>query len=90
MRCSAVLLRELCHMAGSPYRPANLREVSWWDLEWLEIKRGASQVPVREEIVEDEAGVISSVIVPDLAPIPEDAMESKEGGTEGSMSLANN
>ena len=33
---------------------------------------------MREEIVEDDAGVISSVIVPTLAPVPEDAMEELE------------
>ena len=31
---------------------------------------------MREEIVEDDAGVISSVVVPDLAPV-EDAMEEE-------------
>ena len=36
----------------------------------------------------DEAGVISSVIVPAPAPVPVDAMESEEGGTEESMSSA--
>ena len=76
MRRSAVLLCELCHMAGSPYRPAELQEISWRDLEWLEIKWGASRVPVREEIIEDEAGVISSVVVPTLASDPGDAMET--------------
>ena len=34
MRRSAVLLRELCRMAGNLYCPADLREISWWDLEW--------------------------------------------------------
>ena len=46
MRHSAVLLRELCRMAGSPYRPAELREISWQDLKWLEIERGVSRVSV--------------------------------------------
>ena len=32
---------------------------------------------MREEIVEDDSGVISSVIVPTLAPVPEDAMEEE-------------
>ena len=45
---------------------------------------------MREEIVEDDAGVISSVIVPTLAPVIVDAMESIEEGTEGSMSSADN
>ena len=32
---------------------------------------------VREEVVEDDDGVISSVIVPTLAPVAEDAMEEE-------------
>ena len=40
-----------------------------------------------EEIVEDETGVISSVIVPTLAPVPDDAMEE---GSEESASSTNN
>ena len=48
----------------------------------MEIQRRASPsqregLPVREEVVEDDAGVISSVVVPDLAPIAEDAMEEE-------------
>ena len=34
-------------------------------------------LPVQEEIVEDDTGVISLVIVPDLAPLAEDAMEEE-------------
>ena len=33
--------------------------------------------PVREEIVEGADGVISSVVVPDLVPVAEDAMEEE-------------
>ena len=33
---------------------------------------------MREEVVEDDAGVISSVIVPTLEPVAEDAMEEEE------------
>ena len=77
-------------MAGSLYRPADLREISWRDLEWLEIERGASRVPAREEIVVDEAGVISLVVVPALSSVPEVTMESEEGGSEESMSSADN
>ena len=33
----AILLRELCHMVGSPYRPADLHEISWRDLQWVKI-----------------------------------------------------
>ena len=40
---------------------------------------------VREEIVEDDAGVISSVIVPIPDPVPEDVME-EESDAEGSSS----
>ena len=38
---------------------------------------------MREEIVEDEAGVICSVIVPTLAPAAEDAMEEESDSTMG-------
>ena len=90
MSHSAILLRKLCNMAGRAYRPADLLEISWRDLQWVEIQRRASpssreEVPVREEVVEDDAGVISSVIVPTLAP---DAME--ESSDEGSLSPADN
>ena len=88
MHRSAVLLRGLCHMVGSLYHPADLQEISWWDLQWIEIEQGAGRIPVREEIIEDNARVLSSVIVPTLAPVPEDAMESEEGGSEESTSSA--
>ena len=32
---------------------------------------------MREEVIEDNAGVISSVIVPTLVPVAEDAMEEE-------------
>ena len=38
MAWSAVLLRELCNMAGRAYRPADLLEISWRDLQWVEIQ----------------------------------------------------
>ena len=87
MSRSAILLREFCNMAGRAYRPANLLEISWRDLQWVEIQWRASpsqreELPVREEVVEDDAGVISSIIVPTLAPVAEDAME--EGSSAGS------
>ena len=90
MSRSAILLREFCNMAGRAYRPADLLEISWGDLQWVEIQRRASpsqreELPVREEIVEDEAGVISSVIVPTLAAAPEDAMEEESESTVGSL-----
>ena len=79
---SAVLLWEFCNMAGRAYRPADLLEISWRDLQWVEIQRQASpsqrkELLVREEVVEDDSGVISSVIVPTLAPVAEDAMEEE-------------
>ena len=82
MARSAVLLRELCNMAGRAYRPADLLEISWRDLQWVEIQRQASlsqreELPVREEVVEDDDGVVSSVIVPTLEPVAEDAMEEE-------------
>ena len=70
-------------MAGRAYRPADLLEISWRDLQWVEIQRRASpsqreELPVREEVVEDDEGVVSSVIVPDLMPVAEDAMEESD------------
>ena len=81
MARSAVLLRELCNMAGRAYRPADLLEISWRDLQWVEMQRRASPsrreaMPVREEVVEGDDGVISSVIVPTLESV-EDAMEEE-------------
>ena len=42
MARSAILLRELCNMAGRAYRPADLLEISWRDLQWAEIQRRGS------------------------------------------------
>ena len=89
MARSAVLLCELCNMAGRAYRLANLLEISWRDLQWVEMQWRVSpsqreELPVREEIVEDDAGVISSVIVPTLAPVSEDVMEEESESTVGS------
>ena len=86
MARSAILLRELCNMAGRAYRPADLLEISWRDLQWVEIQHRASpsqreELPVREEVVEDDAGVISLVIVPTLEPVAEDAMEESSVGS---------
>ena len=39
---------------------------------------------VREEVIEDNAGTISSVIVPTLAPVEEDAMEEESRSLVGS------
>ena len=73
-------------MAGRAYHPADLLEISWRDLQWVEIQRRASPsqregVPVREEVVEDDVGVISSIIVPTLTPVVEDAMEEESLGS---------
>ena len=38
MARSAVLLRELCNMAGRAYHLADLLEISWRDLQWVEIQ----------------------------------------------------
>ena len=82
MSRSAILLREFCSMAGRAYRPADLLEISWRDLQWVEMQRRASpsqreELLVREEVVEDDEGVVSSVIVPTLEPVAEDAMEDE-------------
>ena len=83
MSRSAILLREFCNMAGRAYCPADLLEISWRDLQWVEIQRRASpsqrkELPVREEVIEGDDGVISSVIVPTLEPAAEDAMEESD------------
>ena len=89
MARSTILLRKLCNMAGRVYHPTDLLEISWADLDGVEFRRRAGlwpheELPVREEIVEDNAGVISSVIVPTLAPVPEDAMDKESESSEGS------
>ena len=38
MARSTVLLWELCNMAGRAYRLADLLEISWRDLQWVEIQ----------------------------------------------------
>ena len=87
MARSAVFLRELCAMAGRVYRPTDLLEINWSDLDGVEFRRreGPLQgVPVREEVIEGDDGVISSVIVPTLAPVEEDAMEEESESSTGS------
>ena len=49
MARSAVLLCELCNMAGRAYHLADLLEISWRDLQWVEIQRRASPSQ-REEL----------------------------------------
>ena len=90
MRCSTVLLHELCRMVGSPYRPADLQEFSWRDLQWVELERQAGWIPVREEIVEDNAGVISSLVVPTSMPEVEEEEGTSEEGSDESMSPVHN
>ena len=77
-------------MAGRVYRPTDLLEINWSDLDGVEFRRREGprpqeELPVREEIVEDDAGVISSVIVPTLAPVAEDTMEEESGSSAGSL-----
>ena len=68
-------------MVGSPYHLADLQEISWRDLQWVELERRAGNIPVREEIIEDDTGRLTSVVVP--APeLDADAME--ESSDEGS------
>ena len=86
MARSAVFLRELCAMAGRVYRPTDLLEINWSDLDGVEFRRHKGPwpqegLPVREEIVEDDDGVVSSIIVPTLEPVAEDAMEEESDST---------
>ena len=74
-------------MAGNTYRPANLQEISWRDLQWVELEWQAGRIPVWEEIVEDDVGVISSVVVPTPAAVADEELGSSN---EESMSPANN
>ena len=79
-------------MAGRVYRPTDLLEINWSDLDGVEFRRregpGPQEgLPVREEILEDDAGVVSSVVVPDLAPVAEDAMEEELESSVGVMDM---
>ena len=85
---SVVLLHELCHMVGSPYRPTDHCEISWQDLQWVELQGQAGEILVCEEIVESESGVLSMVVLPNPVPDDED-MEDSEQESEESISLAN-
>ena len=76
-------------MAGRVYRPTDLLEINWSDLDGVEFRHREGPwpqegLPVREEVVEDDDGVISSVIVPTLTSVPEDAMEEESESTVGS------
>ena len=63
LRENTVFLRELTAMAGRPYCPAVLEEISWRDLQWTEVHcRG---VATREEVVEDEVtGEVTTLLLP--------------------------
>ena len=76
-------------MVGSPYCPADLQEISWQDLQWVELERQVGWIPVREEIIEDNAGVISSVVVPTLVSGVDEEEVSDEGSNKA-MSPADN
>ena len=39
MARSAIFLRELCNMAGRVYRPTDLLEINWADLDGVEFRR---------------------------------------------------
>ena len=86
MSWSTILLREFCHMAGRAYCPADLLKIDWRNLHLMEAQRRAGpsqreELPVREEVVEDDEGIVSSVIVPTLEPVAEDAMEEESLGS---------
>ena len=86
MARSVIFLRELCNMAGRVYCPTDLLEINWSDLAGVEFRRREGlwpqgELPVHEEIVEDDAGVISLVIVPTLTSVVEDAMEEESLGS---------
>ena len=73
-------------MAGRVYRLTNLLEINWSDLDGVEFRHRSGpgeqeELPVREEIVEDDDGVISSVVVPTLSLVEEDAMEEESEST---------
>ena len=49
MHRSVILLCEVCRMVGNLYRPADLQEISWQDLQWVEMQRQAP-LDVMEEV----------------------------------------
>ena len=59
MAQSAVFLWELCAMAGRVYRPTDLLEINWSDLDGVEFRRREGPWPqegllVREDAMEEE------------------------------------
>ena len=47
------------------------------EIQWRASPSQREELPVREEVVEDDEGVVSSIIVPTLEPVAEDAMEEE-------------
>ena len=65
-------------MVGSPFRPTELQEIGWGDLQWAELQCSVDVPVVREEVVEDEVTrVVTTVVLPNRA-------ESSNEGSEGS------
>ena len=78
-------------MVGNPYCPANLQEISWRDLQWVELERQVGCIPVWEEIVEDEVtGVVTSVVIPAPVPAVDKEMESRKEGSREAVNSTNN
>ena len=85
---SAIFLCKACCMVGNPYRPADLQEISWRDLQWVELEQQAGWIPVWEEIVEDKVTrVVTSVVIPNPVPVTDEEMGSSN---EESMSPSDN
>ena len=63
-------------MVGSPFCLADLQEISWRDLQWVEMQQQEGLVPVQEEVMEDVVtGEISTVVIPDRPEINGEDME---------------
>ena len=63
-------------MVGSPFCLADLQEISWRDLQWVEMQQQEGLVPVQEEVMEDVVtGEISTVVIPDCPEIDGEEME---------------
>ena len=48
MARSTILLHELCNMAGRVYRPTDLLEINWSDLDGVEFRRREGPWPQEE------------------------------------------
>ena len=63
-------------MVGSPFCLADLQEISWRDLQWVEMQQQEGLVPVQEEVMEEVVtGEISTVVIPDRPEINGEEME---------------